>query len=284
MRHYWYTGLLLLSLVFAVLWKGATQVYGKLSAPPEGQINETEQTVSWKENEADHSQTENSSEAFQPDISQNEETISAEETKTAASDANEPQPLFPENFQGVLFIGDSRTMGIYEYGDTGAADVFADRGMNVFDLWDSTVTVGDKGKKTLEQLLTENQYQAVHLMLGVNELGYTMDQIVSHYRDTVEQIRQLQPQSRIILGANMHVTAEKSAASDIYNNPNINELNGYIQQISQELGCYYIDINEKFDDSQGNLSAEFSTDGFHILGKYYSDWVQWLKEQMSPAF
>ena len=85
-------------------------------------------------------------------------------------------------------------------------------------------------------------------------------------------------------GVWQRVNCKQDIVSDIYNNPNINELNGYIQQISQELGCYYIDINEKFDDSQGNLSAEFSTDGFHILGKYYSDWVQWLKEQMSPAF
>ncbi len=44
----------------------------------------------------------------------------------------------------VLFIGDSRTVGLSEYGDLGNADVFADSGMSVFNLLDR------KKKKALE--------------------------------------------------------------------------------------------------------------------------------------
>ncbi len=275
MRRYWYTGLLLFSLAAVSLWRGGVQVYGQLSAPAAKQAEEEreEQAVWQEQDRPGEDPAENGGNAQLPDTA-GEETLSEEERF---------QPLFPENFQNVLLIGDSRTMGLYEYGDTGEGDVFAGRGMNVFDLWESKVSAEGKGTVTLEQLLAENQYQAVLLMLGVNELGYPMEQIVSQYHDTVERIRQMQPQARIILGANMHVTAEKSAASDIYNNEKINELNGYICQIGQEMGCDYIDINEKFDDSQGNLDAEYSTDGFHILGKYYGDWVQWLTEQTAAG-
>lgn len=184
--------------------------------------------------------------------------------------------LFPDNFQSVLFIGDSRTVGLYEYGRIGEADVFAKNGMTVFMLWDSQLSFHDKGKKSLEQVLTEKQYQVIHVMLGINELGYPMDQIVEKYRGTVEKIQAMQPDAKVILGANLHVTAENSTENKMCNNERINELNFEIQKIGDELGCQYINANEIFDDAQGNLSKDCSTDGIHMRGKYYSDWVRWI--------
>lgn len=64
----------------------------------------------------------------------------------------------------------------------------------------------------------------------------------------------MQPDAKVVLGANFHVTAEKSAKSTIYNNQRINELNFEIQKIGNELGCRYINVNEIFDDARGNLS------------------------------
>ncbi|WP_158591330.1 hypothetical protein [Roseburia sp. 1XD42-69] len=34
-----------------------------------------------------------------------------------------------------------------------------------------------------------------------------------------------------------------------------------------------------FHTMQGNLAAEYSTDGSHVLGRHYADWVQWVREQ-----
>lgn len=192
------------------------------------------------------------------------------------SPISESSSLFPDNFQSVLFIGDSRTVGLHEYGQMGKADVFANSGMTVFNLWDSKISFQKEGKKTLEQVLTEKQYQVIHVMLGINELGYSMEQIVEKYRGAVEKIQAMQPDAKVVLGANLHVTAENSANSTIYNNQRINELNAQIQKIGDELGCSYINVNEIFDDAQGNLSKDYSTDGSHILGKYYADWVQWI--------
>ena len=118
-------------------------------------------------------------------------------------------------------------------------------------------------------------------MLGINELGYSMEQIVEKYRETVEKIQDMQPEAKVVLGANLHVTAENSAKSTIYNNQRINELNLEIQKIGAELDCYYINVNEIFDDAQGNLLKEYSTDGSHVLGKYYADWVRWILDRKS---
>ena len=154
--------------------------------------------------------------------------------------------------------------------------------MTVFKLWDSELYFeGDK--KTLRQALTENQYQVIHLMLGVNELGYPTEKIVEKYRETVKEVQSMQRQAKIVLGANLHVTLEKSENSDIFNNRQINELNGKIEQIGQDLDCCYIDVNEEFDDAQGNLLKTYSADGLHMLGEYYGDWARWLQERDSVS-
>lgn len=181
------------------------------------------------------------------------------------------------DFSDALFIGDSRTVGLFEYGDLGQAVVFADSGMSVFNLLDAQVSIGNGDKQKLEQVLSSGNFKTIYLMLGINELGYDIPGIVSQYRKAVDWIRAEQPEATLVLEANLHVTEEKSAKSSIYNNQRIDALNNAIRNIAEDTGCPYIDVNPVFDDGNGNLSAAYSTDGAHILGKYYSVWVDWIR-------
>ncbi len=199
-----------------------------------------------------------------------EESAGTEKTVEAGGEMN-------EDFSNVLFIGDSRTVGLSEYGDLGQADVFATSGMTVFELFRERVSVKGEEKKTLEELLSLKRYRTIYLMLGINELGYEEESIVGQYRSVVEKIRAEQPAAVLVLAANLHVTREKAAKSRIYNNLRIDGLNQSIKKIAEDTGCRYIDVNSIFDDENGNLSAAYSTDGAHILGKYYSVWVEWIR-------
>lgn len=187
-----------------------------------------------------------------------------------------PEP--PENFQGVLFIGDSRTMGLSEYGDLGNASVFANSGMSVFNVLTARVSSGGE-KLTLEEVLSSEHYQMIYLMLGINELGYDMSQTIKQYNEVLDKIKEIQPEAIMVLEANLHITSEKSEKSPVYSNSKINRLNQEIQKIAEENSCYYIDVNEIFDDEGGSLNQAYSTDGSHVLGKYYAEWVKWLKEK-----
>ena len=186
----------------------------------------------------------------------------------------------PENpdFTNVLFIGDSRTAGLSEYGDLGQAEVFADSGMSVFNLFDSRIKTKSGNKLTLREVLSRRQFQTIYLMLGINELGYEYSSIIKKYQSVVDTIQSLQPGAILVLQANLHVTGNKSASSSTYNNEKINRLNSGIQALAEENSCFYLDVNPVFDDENGNLKADYSTDGSHVLGKYYSVWVDWLKE------
>lgn len=198
---------------------------------------------------------------------------------TAENRGGEEADSGTEDFSDTLFIGDSRTEGLKEYGGLSEAEFFSNSGMSSFNVFQEEVTVRDGSKKTLEQVLTERSYRRIYLMLGINELGYPSSSAAARYAATVERIRQLQPGAYLILEANLHVTKEKSESSEIYNNSRINALNYEIFQLAVAQGCGYLDVNGLFDDGQGNLDPAYSADSTHVMGKYYALWGQWLRTQ-----
>lgn len=199
----------------------------------------------------------------------------------AAQAPPETEPLTAEElFSTALFIGDSRTVGLQEYGGMTGATFFADVGLSVFTVQDKTVSVPGLGKMTLEELLTEKSFDRIHLMLGINELGYDMNAIVRQYGQVVEYIRELQPDATLYLGANLHVSAGRSQSDSIYNNPRLNQLNQQIEALADGQQVIYLDVNPLFDDASGALSADLTGDGTHIYASAYTTWSQWLYESM----
>lgn len=241
---------------------------------------DTDQEASSERNPA-ASGSENSSPAAEESSTFSSATEVSGDNPSALPETSTQNALsIPENpdFTNVLFIGDSRTAGLSEYGDLGQAEVFADSGMSVFNLFDSRVKTKSGNKLTLREVLSRRQFQTIYLMLGINELGYEYSSIIKKYQSVVDTIQSLQPGAVLVLQANLHVTGNKSASSSTYNNEKINRLNSGIQTLAEENSCFYLDVNPVFDDENGNLKADYSTDGSHVLGKYYSVWVDWLKE------
>ncbi len=238
---------------------------------------ETEQFIAEQVSEAETAVTEQVSE---PETMVTEQ-VSEPETAVTEREEQSPAPLQFETvgydyFDDALFIGDSRTVGIMEYGGLENATFFADSGMSVFGVQKKKISVPGLGKVTLDDVLQEKQYGKIYLMLGMNELGYRFDVATQKYQETVEAIRTLQGEAIIYLCANMHVTAEQSEKDDIYNNDNVNRRNEAIAALADGKQTFYLDVNELFDDENGSLAEEYSSDAFHVLGKYYVDWVDWL--------
>lgn len=188
--------------------------------------------------------------------------------------------VHPGPEEKTLFIGDSRTVGIREYGHLQNIDYFADVGANVYEIWDLETNVGDKGKLSLEKVLESEQYVNIHIMLGINEIGYGLDQTAEKFKEFVEVIRTFQPEARIYIGANLHVTQSSSDTSDVYNNTRINYLNGKMAELADEKTIFYLDANTIFDDENGHLDTTYSSDHAHLVAKYYLAWGQWLMEQL----
>lgn len=180
-------------------------------------------------------------------------------------------------FGNTLFIGDSRTVGMAQYSGITGADFFALTGMSVFDAFKGKVKLDPNGSEIdLQTLLTEKKYDRVYLMLGINELGYSLTNIEKKYEDVTVRIKALQPQAQIWLQANMHVSQGRSDKDPTFNNVTINNLNAAIEGIAQRQETGWLDVNPVFDDENGHLDMSYTFDHTHIVGKHYKYWGLWI--------
>lgn len=182
-------------------------------------------------------------------------------------------------FQDALFIGDSRTVDLKEYGNLEGADFFAVVGMSVYNITKQRVDVAGERNIDIETLLSNHSYGKIYFMLGLNELGYNRQKTVDRYRAWIEYIQQMQPQAIIFIEANLHVTAKKSADDEECRNQDIDEFNNYTKELADNRSIFYIDVNELFDDEGGSLHSDLTYDGVHVLAKYYKDWGEWLRKK-----
>jgi len=185
-------------------------------------------------------------------------------------------PIDTWYWDDALFIGDSRIRGLAEYKDLGDAHVFAENGMTIFTLFEKKNAM-DTPQLYLKELLEQNIYGKIYIMLGINELYRDMDDLKAEFTFVLNQIRQHQPNALIFVCANMHVTEKYSNENKDRNNDRVNELNDFLFKYSQQNGFYYIDINEVYDDENGYLIAEYSYDGIHVRAAHYDKWIDWLK-------
>lgn len=265
--------------------ENAENFFRKLQAALVGEVLDSEDKTT-KESETFY--TEGNKEEVQDFVAQNhkeqeripeeitENTEEVEVIDTISANSWSEEPVGKEYFADALFIGDSRTVGLKEYGDLKGAAFFAESGMSVFDLWKKKLPVFSEGKNSFEEVLSTRKYGKIYLMLGINELGYEFENIQTKYQETLEKIQEIQEEAIIYLCANMHITQEHSMKDEIYNNENVNRINEMICGLADNKTTFYLDVNKVFDDETGSLSTEYASDSFHVYGKYYIKWVEWL--------
>ena len=193
----------------------------------------------------------------------------------------EPEPLEFTTadisyYDDALFIGDSRTVGLYEYADMGGADFFCSVGINMFDFLEHDTTIKTAGGRTFRQVLADKTYGKIYIGLGINDLPTDHDKVINEYCRIIEYIREVQPDAILFICDNMHVTTERSDGDPTYNNPAIDKINDSVMHYVDEQSVINIDTNELFDDETGGLRSDITGDGVHIYGKYYAEWGQRL--------
>ena len=199
-----------------------------------------------------------------------------------------PEPLPPptkefitvgdDYFDDAVFIGDSRTVGLHDYGGLDKATFFATVGLNVYDMWSQRFCEVDGEKLTLEEALSRRQYKKIYFQIGINEMGRgTVDTFMQAYEESVRKFQQLQPDAIIYVQGIMRVTKEKSDKDKIFNNPGIQVRNERIAQLADNMKIFYIDVNEVVCDDTGNLRKELTFDNLHLYGSKYYIWVDFLK-------
>ena len=276
-RHWIYTFLLIITcfiaspLIFRQIWKTSKDVKPASSKKPP--------VIDIKNTGTDPAETNPMTENISGDIAENTEQPTEEITAVPAP----PEPVFvqsdPSYFDDALFIGDSRTVGICEYGTLKNADYFCSVGLASYKIENEY----DANGFTIYDKLTNNTYGKIYIMLGINECGNDFQYTINSYLNLLSTIKQYQPDALVYIMANLHVSAVRQAQGDSITNETLNALNNAQAEFANNQDIFYIDVNPIFDDADGNLMAEYSNDGVHVLAKYYQDWCDWLCMNTIPV-
>lgn len=185
-------------------------------------------------------------------------------------------------FADAVFIGDSRTVGMFEYGGLEeTAAFYASTGLTIYKLFDAEIVPveGEKKKITVEQALSENHFSKIYLMIGINEMGTgTVESFTKKYAEAVNHLLELQPDAILYIQGIMKVTTERSEKGDYINNEGIQARNEALSQLADGKRIFYLDVNPEICDETGGMEASYTFDGVHLKAQYISIWKEFLKK------
>jgi lysophospholipase L1-like esterase len=248
---------------------GCLFALGKVGQTAYARLQQNTATVSW--DGAQESET--------VDLEEGEVLESAEES--GGEQGVVYQTVEDDYFADAVFIGDSRTVGLYEYGGLQETSTFyASTGLSVYKLFSARIVEvpGQKKKQTVEEALSQHQFARIYLMLGINEMGTgTVESFLKKYAECVEHLRELQPDAIIYLQSIMKVTAERSEQGDYVTNEGIDARNEGIAALADNEHLFYLDVNPVVCDETGGMVAEYTHDGVHLKAQYVKLWTDFLK-------
>lgn len=212
------------------------------------------------------------------------ETGEAGQEESPAEDTGVPVYVTVEDdyFSDAVFIGDSRTVGMYEYGGLEEISTFyASTGLTVYKLFTAEIVPqpGQKKKITVEEALQQNTFAKIYLMIGINEMGTgTVETFTEKYREVVQHLQELQPDAIIYIQGIMKVTTERSEQGDYINNEGIDARNLELEKLADNRKIFYLDVNPLICDETGGMVPSYTFDGVHLKAKYIEIWKNFLKE------
>ena len=185
-------------------------------------------------------------------------------------------------FDNAVFLGDSRTEGLQLYSGLKHGAFYWARGMTVFRADDEeykVVSIGDE-KLTMMDALRQQSFDAVYIMIGVNELGYPAASYEAGLSKLVDKVIEAQPEAvvylQILPPLNDAMCRAKGLASYI-NSENLRKFNEVIQRVAAEKKVALLNVAEAYADENGQLPEKLSNDGCHFAYGAYSLWANYLR-------
>ena len=221
--------------------------------------------------------------SFLPEITEQPQPEEPEEdTYQFGTPLAESEVVADDYFDNAVFLGDSRTEGLQLFGRLYRGDYYWARGMNVFLVDNANYHTFNVGGETVTMIgaLSKKEYDAVYIMMGVNELGCTPSSYEQGLRAFMDKVLAAQPNAVIYLQTLPPVNEAKAHAygmESYINNTNVNRFNEIITRVAAEKNLVLLDTAEVYRDENGSLPSELSADGCHFNTGGYVRWVDYLR-------
>ena len=188
-------------------------------------------------------------------------------------------------FDDAIFLGDSRTQGLFLYSGLKTGHEFATVGATVESVFSKKNYQTESGVKV--PILDAMKGQAcgkVYIMLGVNELGWAKTQTFhDQYAKLIDRVREDHPEAKIVLQSLPPVSAKQDAKKTYVNNERILAYNEVIRTLAEEKGCYFLDVASCLTGEDGKLPVRQTTDGVHFNTAGCKAWLTYLRTHSLEA-
>lgn len=200
-------------------------------------------------------------------------------------DASLPCPV-PETaavedtyFDGALFLGDSRTEGLFLYSGLRTGHFYTAVGATVESVFSKKNFQTEGGEKAaLLDAAARQECDKVYIMLGINELGWSKTETFhDQYAKLVDRVREDHPDAKIVLQSIPPVSAKQDAKKTYVNNRRILEYNEVIRALAEEKQCYFLDVAACLTGEDGVLPVKQTTDGIHFNVSGCKTWLTYLR-------
>ena len=188
-------------------------------------------------------------------------------------------------FDNAVFLGDSRTEGLELFGGIKHGTYYWARGMTVFRVDDEKykiVSIDDEDY-TVIGALGLRSFDAVYIMIGVNELGYPAESYEAGLAELVDKVIEAQPEAVVYLQIMPPLNDDLCRANGLasyINNDNLQTFNEAIRRVATEKKVALLNTAEVYTGEDGQLPAELANDGCHFAYRAYSLWADYLRSHV----
>ena len=191
-------------------------------------------------------------------------------------------PVDDSYFQRAIFLGDSRTEGLELFGGLRYGDFYWERGLNVFQASNEEYKFIpiDGEKYSVMDVLRQKSFDAVYIMIGVNELGVAIERYESGLSKLLAEVISAQPDAVVYLQLMPPLNDAMCRANGLagyINNENLLKFNEAIRRVAVEKKVALLNTAEAYTGEDGQLPEELAHDGCHFVLSAYSLWADYLR-------
>lgn len=188
-------------------------------------------------------------------------------------------------FDGAIFLGDSRTEGLFLYSGLKTGHAYTAVGATVESVFTKKNYQTESGEKVpLLDAMAGQECDKVYIMLGINELGWSKTETFrKQYAKLIDRIREDHPEAKIALQSIPPVSAKQEAKKTYVNNARILVYNEVIRALAEEKACYFLDVAACLTGEGGVLPVAQTTDGIHFNKAGCKTWLGYLRTHSLEA-
>lgn len=183
----------------------------------------------------------------------------------------------------TLFIGDSRTNGMKNFGFLPEENVFAiDGASHQTARTEKFVTLEGSSKKlTIVQAVAELQPVRVIVSFGINGVAYMGEEtFLSEYSELLDELKEASPDTSIVVQSILPVSASYARNDRRMANDIIDGYNAELRLLANQKDCYFLDTSQVLKNEDGALAKEYdSGDGLHFNKTAYTALFDYLDQQ-----